>query len=144
MGNGKAAVGRAFRDNALGPQVHREICPIIFGIAKRVPSCLELLLPRLELWDETPERRKVDDDAVVKIGIPKRGDALYFFQERTQLIHKTLLRGEFPALSSASVVTYFIDNRLEATFFVSKFRCDKIILHLIESVFGQSMNVEPH
>src|SRR5690606_19283907 len=71
VGNGKASVLRALRHHALGPEVHREMGPVVLALAERVPGGLELLLPGLVLRDESPERGEVDDDAVVEVRVPE-------------------------------------------------------------------------
>src|SRR5262249_30630019 len=81
VGDRDAPVGCALRHDAFGPEVHSEVSPIVLAVAERVPGRLQLLLPRLVLWDEPPERREVDDDAVVEVRFPKRRDAFYLVEE---------------------------------------------------------------
>src|SRR5690606_41407425 len=59
VGNGKASVLGELRHHALGPEVHREMGPVVLALAERVPGGLELLLPGLVLRDEAPERGEV-------------------------------------------------------------------------------------
>src|SRR5690606_4832614 len=84
MGNREAAVLRALRDDALGPEVHREVRPVVLALAERVPGGLQLLLPGLVLRDEAPERGEVDDDAVVEVRLPEGRDALHLVEKGTQ------------------------------------------------------------
>ena len=64
----------------------------------------ELLLPGLVLRDEPPERREVDDDAVVEVRFPQRRDALHLVEEGAQLFDDRLLRGERLALRGGRAV----------------------------------------
>jgi hypothetical protein len=34
------------------------------------------------LWHEAPERREIDDDPIVEIGIPERGDVFHLVFRR--------------------------------------------------------------
>src|SRR5262249_14682544 len=45
VSDGEAAVGRAFRHNSLGPQVHRKVGPIVFASNQRIPRRAKFVLP---------------------------------------------------------------------------------------------------
>src|SRR2546430_46575 len=55
--------------------MHGEMGPVIVAIAKGIPRRLQFLLPSLVLGNEPPERREVDDDAIVEVRVPERRDA---------------------------------------------------------------------
>src|SRR5262249_9430885 len=96
VGNGQASVLRALRDHALWPDVHREMRPVVLALAELVPGGYQLLLPGLVLRNEPPERRKVNDDAVVELRLPERRDTLHLFEERAQLFDEALLCRQLP------------------------------------------------
>ena len=111
VGDGEAAVRRALGHHALGPEVHREVGPVVLALAERVPGGLQLLLPGLVLRDEPPERREVDDDAVVEVRLPERRDALHLVEEGAQLLdeappaRRSALRWAAVAPSRSSLVS---------------------------------------
>ena len=92
-------------------------------VAERVPGGLQLLLPGLVLRDEPPERREVDDDAVVEVRVPERGDALHLVEEGAQLVDERLLRGELPCAGAAVAPSRSsLRERLEAPLLVRELR----------------------
>ena len=50
--NCETAVGGAFRNYALGPEMHGKARPVVVPVAQSGPSTLQLLLPCAILWDE--------------------------------------------------------------------------------------------
>ena len=144
VGDGEASVRRALRHDALGPEVHREVRPVVLAIAQGVPRGLELLLPGLVLWNEPPERREVDDDPVVEVRFPERRHALHLVEERAQLFDERLLRGERLALGRSRLLAQLVLHRLQPPLLVGELRADVVVLNAEERVIAECMDVEPH
>ena len=68
----KAAVLCTFGDDALGPQMHGDVRPIVITGNELVPLALQLLLPELVLRDEPPKRCHREHHTVVEHRIPER------------------------------------------------------------------------
>src|SRR5690606_26513291 len=129
---------------ALGPEVHREMGPVVLALAERVPGGLELLLPGLVLRDEAPERGEVDDDAVVEVRVPERRDTLHFIEEGAQLLDERLLRGELLALGGSCSLTQLARERLEAPLLMRELGRDVVVLDAEQRVFAEGVDVEPN
>src|SRR5262249_54059082 len=133
----------ALRDHTLGPQVHREVGPVISAVAERVPRGLQLLLPRLVVWREPPKRREVDADAIVEARVPERGRAFYLVEEGTQPFDDGLLRGYRLALGSGRAFTQLARERLETPLLMTELRSDIVVLHAEQRVLTECVDVKP-
>ena len=139
----EAPVLGTLRHDALGPEMHGEVCPVVLAGAERVPSRFQLLLPRLVMRHEPPERSEVDDHAVVEVRVPEGGDALHLVEEGPQLIDEGFLRLDGFALRGDGIRPGLGAQRLELALLVRELGCHKIVLGAVQCVLCEAVNVEP-
>jgi len=71
--------------------MHGKVGPVIIPGTQSIPYALYFLLPGAPMRNEAPENRKIDNDAIIEIWVPKGSDALNFIKKYTKLLHKELL-----------------------------------------------------
>lgn len=91
MRDGNAPVLRALGHHPLGPEMHREMGPVVVALAESFPGRLAFVLPNSVVRHKAPEEREIDDDAVIKIRIPERGNTLNLIEEHAELGDEGLL-----------------------------------------------------
>ena len=143
VGDGEAAVGLALGDDALRPEVHGKVRPVVFAGREGVPGRFELFLPGFMLGDEAPEGGGGEDDAVVEIGAPEGGDALDFVEHGAQLFDEGGLVVELAALGGGGERAGGVDEVGKAAVFEGELGGDEVVLDLEEGVFGDAVGVEP-
>ena len=119
MSDGQTAVVLALEHHPLGPQMHSKVRPIVVALDKGVPDRLALLLPRLMLGHEPPKWGEIDDNAVVKVGVPQRRDALHLGGKSTELVDEGFLGVDGLALLARRVGPGLLAQRVQLALFVS-------------------------
>lgn len=143
MGDGKASVRAAFRDDPLRPQVHGQMRPVVIPCNQLIPACFAFLLPGPVLRYQTPEGGEVDDDAVVEIGIPERRNPGHFVTEGLEFLDKTFLSGDVIALTGGGIGAALNSPLVELALLVLELGRDVIVQYPIESVAIEAVIVEP-
>src|SRR5487761_1137815 len=65
VGNCEAAVGCALGNDPCGPEVHRNMGPVVFASYEFVPLGVEFLLPSLVGREQAPQRTNDQHDSVI-------------------------------------------------------------------------------
>src|SRR5262249_13133556 len=85
----------------------------------------------------------IDDDTIVEIRVPERGNALYLLEEGAELLDEDLLRGYLLALGGHTLVAKLARQRFEPSLFVLKFGRCIIVLDAEKCILSECVNVEP-
>jgi hypothetical protein len=102
VGDGQGTVSAAFLAHAVGPNRIGEVRPIVVACGQGFPTGLEVFLPFSEP-EESPERARGDEHAVVEVGTPgQRDDAFQFGSEGREFVMQLLQFGDAGCVARAA------------------------------------------
>ena len=142
VGDGEAAVGGALGHDPLGPEVHREMRPVVLAGGEVVPAALELLRPGL-VRDEAPEGGLDEHDPVVEVGVPERGDPADLVGEGAELGDDGVLGGELGPLLRGRVGTRLLDEARLTALLERELGRDDVPAEGEQAVAGEPVGVAP-
>ena len=141
VGDREAAILGALGDDALGPEVHRKLRPVVLAGGKLGPLLLQLLLPRL-VRHEPPERRHHEHDPVVEVGF-QSGATRFTSSSSTR---SSATKPPAPRSRDAPSPTGSrpaLHQVGQLALLVGELRGQHVVLQLEEAVVGQPVGVQP-
>jgi hypothetical protein len=116
--------------------------PVVLAGGEVVPAALELLLPGL-VRDEAPEGRLDEDDPVVEVGVPERGDPADLLGEGAKFGDDGVLGGDLGPLLGGRVGARVLDEAGLAALLEGELGRDDVTGEGEQAVAGEPVGVEP-